>query len=50
MLWNERTSGKKGATAWCVEIDQEMDAILLIIGIAHEFAELDLFFFSYLNL
>jgi hypothetical protein len=30
MLWNVRASGKKS-----VEIDQEMDAILLIIGIAY---------------
>ena len=34
MLWNVRTSGEKGATAH-VEIDQEMHAILLIIGIAY---------------
>ena len=34
MLWNVRTSGGKGATAH-VEIDQEMHAILLIIGIIH---------------
>jgi hypothetical protein len=27
--------GKKGATAQCFEIDQEMDAILLIIGIVY---------------
>ena len=35
MLWNVRASGKKGATARCFEIDQEKDAILLIIGIAY---------------
>ena len=35
MLWNVRTLGKKGATARCFEIDQEMDAILLIIGIVY---------------
>ena len=27
--------GKEGATARCFEIDQEMDAILLIIGIVY---------------
>ena len=35
MLWNVRTYGKKGATARCFEIDQEIDAILLIIGIVY---------------
>jgi hypothetical protein len=36
MLWNVGASGKKGTTARvCFEIDQEMDAILLIIGIVY---------------
>ena len=44
MLWNELTSRKKDATGWCVEIDQEMDAILLIIGIAYGVCRIGLFF------
>jgi hypothetical protein len=35
MLWNVRASGKKGATVRVFEIDQEMDAILSIIGIVY---------------
>ena len=30
-----RASGEKGAICLCFEIDQEMDAILLIIGIVY---------------
>ena len=33
MLWNVRASGEKRS---CFEIDQEMDAILLIIDIVYE--------------
>jgi hypothetical protein len=36
MLWNVRASGEKGATAvFWDRSTQEMDAILLIIGIAY---------------
>jgi hypothetical protein len=35
MLSSVRASGEKGATARVFEIDQEMDAILLIIGIVY---------------
>jgi hypothetical protein len=37
MIWNVRASGEKGATARVFEIDQEIDAILLllIIGIVY---------------
>jgi hypothetical protein len=35
MLWNVRASGKKRAIARVFEIDQEMDAILLIIDIVY---------------
>jgi hypothetical protein len=36
--------GKKGATARCFEIDQDMDAILLIIGIVYGVCRIGLFF------
>jgi hypothetical protein len=35
MLWNVCASGKKGAIARVLRFDQQMDAILLIIGIVY---------------
>jgi hypothetical protein len=42
MLWNVRASGEKGATCSCFKIDQEMDAILLIIGIVYGVCRIDI--------